>query len=194
MRLAACRRGGSGVLQGATDVFSGHSLSRSMTRGARAVLTLAVGGSSCTSHTSHDSQASWIVASFILEICVAEGLISTSVVEQLVKPGGWSRASRAASSTVSSGLSATRLPPSKKAPRRPFGLSRSTAVCRAFAPNRTRHLVSQSLWRHLPGSSRRRTCRHAVPYSETSTSRGGIPQEHPPRFRSPSGNHCGFSA
>jgi hypothetical protein len=47
---------------------------------------------------------------FILGICVAEGLISTSVVEQLVKPDGWSRASRPASSTDSSGLSATWLP------------------------------------------------------------------------------------
>jgi hypothetical protein len=50
------------------------------------------------------------VAFFILGICVAEGLISTSVVEQLVKPDGWSRASRLASSTVSSGLSATWFP------------------------------------------------------------------------------------
>jgi len=50
------------------------------------------------------------VAFFILGICVAEGLISTSVVEQLVKPDGWSRASRPASSTDSSGLSATWLP------------------------------------------------------------------------------------
>ncbi len=143
------------------------------------MLTLAVGGSSCTSRISHDSQATWIVAFFILEICVAEGLISTSVVEQLVKPDSWSRASRAASSTASSELSLTCFP-SKKAPRRPFGLSRSTAVRRAFAPNKTRHFAAQPLWRHLPGSSRRRTCRHAVPYSETSTSRGGIPKNtHP---------------
>jgi hypothetical protein len=149
-----------------------------MTRGARAVLTV-VGGSSCTSHISHDSQAPWIVAFFILGICVAEGLISTSVVEQLVKPDGWSRASRPADSTASLRLSATCFP-SNKAPRRLFGLSVSTAVRRVSAPNRTRHFVSQSLWRHLPRSSRRRTCRHAVPYSETSPRRGRIPKNtHP---------------
>ncbi len=73
-------------------------------------MLMVVGGSSCTSHISHDSQAPWIVAFFILGICVAEGLISTSVVEQPVKPDGWSRASRPANSTASSELSATWLP------------------------------------------------------------------------------------
>ncbi len=96
-----------------------------MTRDTCAVLTVVVGGSSCTSRISHDSQAPWIVAFFVLEICVAEGLISTSVVEQLVKPDGWSRASRAASLTASSGLSATWLPLRRRRPDVPL-------VCRGL--------------------------------------------------------------
>jgi hypothetical protein len=185
---------GSGVLQDATDVFLGHRFSRSMTRGARAVSTV-VGGSSCTSHISHDSQAPWIVAFFILGICVAEGLISTSVVEQLVKPDGWSRASRAASSTASSGLSATWLPLRR---RRPYvhlvcrGLRLCVAyLCRAGLGT-SRLSLSGGICRDHHDV--RHVGEYAVPDGETSTSRGGIPQEHPPRFRRPSGNHCCFSA
>jgi len=36
---------------------------------------------------------------------------------------------------------------------------RGLRLRRAFVPNRARHFTAQPLWRHLPGSSRRRICR-----------------------------------
>ncbi len=185
---------GSGMLQGVADVFLGHRFSRSMTRDTCAVLTLAVGGSSCTSRTSHDSQASWIVAFFILEICVAEGVSSQSP---------WSNSSL--SPTVGAEPAA---PPARRfpqdhqrraSPRRGHQdvplVYRCLRLC--VAPLCRARLETSCL--SLSGG----ICRddhdvgyvgkYAVPYSETSTSRGGIPQKHPSRFRRSSGNHRDIS-
>jgi len=133
----------------------------------------------------------------ILEICIAEGLISTSS-----RP--WSNSS---------------LSPTAGAEPAPRQLDDLLRVINDVAPLRRRRpdvpLVCRGL--RLCVAPLRRTgldtsrlslaggiCRDhhdvgcvgkcAVPYSETSTSRGGIPQEHPPRFRRLSGNHRGFSA